>query len=76
MNIDSRMFHDMRHQLSDFDDELENINFYERGKILNINLLWTPKVFEWFVNQNLDEKVENIIEWRDEGDNSESPSNI
>ena len=73
ISVDEHRFKDsfdMRHQLSDFDDELENINFYGRGKILNINLLWTPTVFEWFFEQNLDEKVDNIIEWRDEGDTS------
>jgi len=55
-------------EISSFDDELDEINFYARGKQLNINLLWTPKVFEWFSNEALDEMVGNMIEWREDED--------
>jgi len=51
-------------QISEFDDHLEEIDFYARGKLLNINLLWTPTVFEWF--KILDDIVSNIFDWRNE----------
>ena len=51
-------------QISRFDDHLGEIGFYERGKQLNINLLWTPAVFGWF--KKLDKTVSNLLEWRNE----------
>tara|TARA_B100000035_G_scaffold311150_1_gene320193 strand:+ start:3834 stop:4667 length:834 start_codon:yes stop_codon:yes gene_type:complete len=52
-------------QLSSFDDYLgDELNFYDRGKLLNINLLWTPTVFTW--SKQLDEIVSNIFDWRNE----------
>jgi len=51
-------------QISEFDDHLEEIDFYARGKLLNINLLWTPTVFEW--SKRLDDTVENLLCWRNE----------
>ena len=71
ISVDENRFVDpssMRAKLSDFDDELGEINFYERGKILNVNLLWTPTVFDWFFNQKLDEAVGNMIDWREDED--------
>mgnify|MGYP001173025019 FL=1 len=51
-------------QISDFDDHLTDIDFYGRGKLLNINLLWTPTVFEW--SKRLDDTVESLLSWRNE----------
>ena len=51
-------------QISSFDDYLDYIDFYARGKQLNINLLWTPTVFDW--SKKLDHIVSNILEWRNE----------
>jgi len=71
ISVDEHRFKDasvMVAQISSFDDELDDINFYARGKKLNINLLWTPKVFEWFSNEKLDEMVDNMIEWREDED--------
>lgn len=55
---------DFGSQISSFDDYLDNIGFYALGKQLNINLLWTPTVFEW--SKTLDDMVSNIFDWRNE----------
>lgn len=49
-------------QISDFDDHLSETDFYARGKLLNINLLWTPTVFDW--SKKLDATVEGLLCWR------------
>ena len=60
-------------EISEFDDHLENIDFYERGKLLNINLLWTPTVFEW--SEQLDDTVDNLLCWRNEVSEEEDEEN-
>lgn len=60
-------------QISDFDDHLEEIDFYARGKLLNINLLWTPTVFEW--SEQLDDTVECLLCWRNEVSEEEDEEN-
>lgn len=51
-------------QISNFDDHLSDIDFYDRGKLLNINLLWTPTVFAW--SKQLDDTVDRLLHWRNE----------
>lgn len=60
-------------QISNFDDHLTDIDFYNRGKLLNINLLWTPTVFEW--SKRLDDTVENLLCWRNEVSEEEDEEN-
>jgi len=60
-------------QISNFDDYLASTDFYERGKLLNINLLWTPTVFEW--SKQLDETINNILCWRNEVYSNEDDQN-
>jgi len=60
-------------QISDFDDHLEEIDFYARGKLLNINLVWTPTVFEW--SEQLDDTVECLLCWRNEVSEEEDEEN-
>lgn len=55
---------DFASEISGFDDHLALTDFYERGKLLNINLLWTPTVFEW--SQQLDNTVDSLLSWRNE----------
>ncbi len=69
ISVDENRFRDptdMREKLSNFDDSLEDMHFYSEGKILNINLLWTPKVFKWFFEKRLDREVANVLEWRED----------
>lgn len=60
-------------QISNFDDHLSDIDFYDRGKLLNINLLWTPTVFEW--SKQLDDTVDNLLSWRNEVSEEEDEEN-
>jgi hypothetical protein len=52
--------------ISNMDDVLsDESGFYSHGKF-NINLLWTPKVFEWFESSCMDDDFESILEWRED----------
>ena len=55
---------DFLQKISEFDDHLSQADFYQRGKLLNINLLWTPTVFEW--SKKLDGHISDILDWRNE----------
>ena len=55
--------------ISNMDDLLSDTNvFYEQGKIFNINLLWTPTVFQWFEDYDMDDEVHFILGWRSDAD--------
>jgi len=70
ISVDDQRFDSWRdafRTISDIDDELCETNFYTSGKTFNINLLWTPKVFEWFESPNdMDEDFDAILGWRND----------
>ena len=69
ISVDDQRFDtwaDAQRTISDMDDILaDEIDFYSHGKF-NINLLWTPKVFEWFESSDMDEDFSSILSWRDD----------
>lgn len=72
ISVDENRFKDANdffRSISAFDDELDNMDWYRiEGKHLNINLLWTPTVFDWFNNQNLDTILSDVSGWQNDSD--------
>ncbi len=68
ISVDENRFkdpNDFFRSISGFDDQLDNMGFYQmEGKHLNINLLWTPTVFDWFEKANLDTVLSDISGWQ------------
>jgi len=71
ISVDDQRFNSFTHAektISAIDDFLSELDYYEQGKILNINLLWTPTVFAWFKDdqESFEENFSLLTCWRED----------
>lgn len=67
ISVDDQRFdswEDAFETISTMDDVLNADTFYRDGKIFNINLLWTPTVFNWFEGSSMDRDFDDILGWQ------------